>query len=137
MTPLDLRTAPPRPPRAEAGGLIFLPRSIDKARAALPGGNLGDYTIDGLSQWMLDTLGVERASFVSAVAAARSDEDVVAFLQEHATRTEFERWNAYVLRREPRNGNRAEALQAYPWLHAHPELTLVLDVLEEDDRQSF
>jgi hypothetical protein len=137
MTPLDLRAAPPRAPRAAAGGIIFLPRSIDKARASLPGGNLGEYTIEGITQWMLEKLGLEVSAFVAAVAAARNDDDVVGFVYERTTKATIDEWNAFVLQRQSRGGNRAEALLAHPWLHARPDLTLSVDVLEEDDRQSF
>jgi len=46
MEPLDLRDAPPRKARAEAGGIVFLPRSIDKVRATLDGGEIGEYKIE-------------------------------------------------------------------------------------------
>jgi hypothetical protein len=137
MTPLDLRTAPPRPPRAAAGGVTFLSRSIDKARATLPGGDLGDYTLEGLTEMMLDRIGATIPEFCAVVARARGDADVVAFVRERATPATIEAWNAYIAQRQSRNGNRAEALVAHPWLHARPDLTLSLDVLEEDDRQSF
>jgi hypothetical protein len=137
MTPLDLRTAPPRPPRATAGGVIFLPRSIDKARASFPGGNLGEYTIEGITQWMLEKLGVEISAFTAAVERARDDDDVVAFVSERTTQATIDEWNASILQRLSRGGNRAEALVAHPWLVTRPDLTLSVDVLEEDDRQSF
>jgi hypothetical protein len=137
MTPLDLRTAPPRPPRATAGGVIFLPRSIDKARASLPGGHLGEYTLEGITQWMLEKLGLEVPAFTAAVAAARDDDDVVAFVCERTTQPVIDEWNAFIVQRQSRGGNRAEALLAHPWLHARPDLTLSVNVLEEDDRQSF
>lgn len=137
MTPLDLRIAPPRVPRAAAGGVTFLPRSIDKARATLPGGDSGEYTMEGLTQMMLDRFGLTIPEFTAAVAAARSDDEVVAFVLERATQAQIGEWNASIAQRLSRNGNRAEALVAHPWLHTRPDLTLSLDVLEEDDRQSF
>ena len=54
MEPLDLSKQPPRPPRAEADGIIFLPRSIDKARAYLDGGNRNGYNIPGVTVGMLE-----------------------------------------------------------------------------------
>jgi hypothetical protein len=137
MTPLDLRIAPPRLPRAEAGGIVFLPRSIDKTRALLPGGHLGDYTIDGFTQWMFDKFGIERDAFTAAVAAAEDDDELATFLLARANPGDIDAWNAFALRREPRNGDRAAALEAYPWLHARPDLIFAVDVLAEDDRQAF
>ncbi len=137
MTPLDLRSAPPRAPRVAAGGVTFLARSIDKARATLPGGDPGEYTMEGITQRMLEHLGLDVATFSAAVASARDDDDVVAFVRERTTQAKIDAWNALIATRQSRNGNRAEALVAHPWLHARPDLTLSLDVLEEDDRQSF
>ncbi len=128
MTPLDLTDQPPRPPRDELDGLIFLPRSIDKVRATLPGGNIGAYQIARLTQSMLDELGVTLDVFTLAVAA---------FLREHARPGSYDRWNAFISTCEPRGGNRAEALTVFPWLGERPDLVLILDVLTEDDRRTF
>jgi hypothetical protein len=137
MTPLNLTLAPPRSPRAELDGVIFLARSIDKVRATLPGGDPGAYRVAGLTQTMLDVLRIELDAFTRAVGAAAGDDDVVAFVREHAAPGTIGRWNELVARREPREGNRAEALGIYPWLAGRPDMLLVLDVLEEDDRLSF
>jgi len=137
MEPLDLRVAPPRRPRAELGGIVFLPRSIDKIRATLPGGHLGDYAIPGITAMMLETFDVPLADFTETVRLAASDEDVAAFFLARATPPVIETWNAKVTAREPAGGDRAVALERYPWLSERPELTAVVDVLEEDDRRSF
>jgi hypothetical protein len=137
MTPLDLTEAPPRPPRAALDGLIFLPRSIDKVRATLPGGKLGVYAIPGFTAWMLDMLGVPLDDFVKAVTEAESDDDVAAFMRSRVAPEKYGEWNAFAVKREPRNGNRAEALEAYPWLRDRPDLIVAVDILEEDDRQMF
>jgi hypothetical protein len=137
MKPLDLTIKPPRAPREELDGLIFLPRSIDKVRAALPGGNPGEYRIEGLTQTMLDTLGIPLDAFTLGVSAADDDAEVAAFLRERTAPAAYESWNALVTKREPRGGNRAEAIQIYPWLRDRPDIILVLDVLAEDDRLAF
>jgi hypothetical protein len=137
MKPLDLTVAPPRSPRAELGGITFLPRSIDKVRASLPGGQLGEYTIPGFTQVMFDTFGLSLDSFTAIVAQASSDTDVWNQVRAQITPEMIEKWHAFVLPRQPRGGNREEALQAYPWLKSRPDLILALDVLEEDDRQHF
>jgi hypothetical protein len=134
---LDLRKAPPRRPRAELAGVVFMPRSIDKIRATLPGGELGAYTISGFTATMFDMLGIALDDVTATVRSAASDDDVAAYVREHARPDGIKAWHAYVLAREPRNGNRAEAIAAYPFLADHPDLRLSLDVLEEDDRQTF
>ncbi|GAC1427527.1 MAG: hypothetical protein NVSMB5_22290 [Candidatus Velthaea sp.] len=137
MKPLDLTVAPPRAPREELAGVIFLPRTIDKCRASLPGGNLGAYTIAGISQMLLDELEIPADALIAAVAMADSDAAIEAFVRERAKPAKIEAWNRFISRRQPRGGNRAEALEAYSWLHARPDLILVIDVLEEDDAQHF
>jgi len=71
MRPLDLSIAPPRAPRETLAGVVFLPRTIDKVRATLPGGAIGAYTIPGFSAMMLKTLGIDVDAFTDAVAAKR------------------------------------------------------------------
>ncbi len=137
MEALDLSLGPPRPPRAELAGVIFLPRSIDKVRATLPGGKLGFYQIAGFTQMMLDALGISLDSFTFAVKNATSDEDVAAFVRRSTMAQERTKWNAFIEAREPRGGNRSEAIVVYPWLAARPDLILALDVLAEDDKQIF
>jgi predicted trehalose synthase len=137
MTPLDLTVAPPRSPRAVLDGVTFLPRTIDKVRATLPGGNLGAYQIAGLTQAQLDALGIPLDAFTAAVAAADDDAAVAAFVRERTAPDARERWNERIARWLPRAGNRAEAIAFYPWLAARPDIVLVLDVLEEDDRLHF
>src|SRR5580658_6516712 len=109
MEPLDLTTTRPRTTRAELSGIVFLPRSIDKLRASLPGGNLNGYSIEGFTGRMLEHLGIS-AEALRGVGA--------------------EAWNTYVLNRELYLGNRAEAIAENPWLAEHPEITLSLDFLQ-------
>jgi hypothetical protein len=137
MDPLDLSIRPPREPRAAIGGVIFLPRSIDKARATLPGGDPGPYVIPGFTGMMLETLGITADAFVAAVAAAATDDDVVAYVTAQTTPEKIDAWNAFVLQRQPRNGDRVAALEIYPWLGERPDLIVGLDVLDEDDRRYF
>ena len=137
MNALDLSSAPPRIPRAELAGIVFLPRSIDKVRGHLPGGNPGGYVIAGFTQMMLDTLGISLDEFQAVVASAPGDDDVAAFVVEKSTPEKRAEWNAFAAQRRPRNGDRAAALEVYPWLNERPDLILALDVLEEDDRQLF
>ncbi len=137
MEPLDLRAAPPRRPRAELAGIVFLPRSIDKVRATLPGGHLGAYTIPGFTAMMLETFDVPLADFTESVRTAASDEDVAAFMRARTSAALVEKWNAEAKARVPAGGDRAVALERYPWLPERPDLIAALDVLEEDDRRFF
>jgi hypothetical protein len=137
MDAMDLSQRPPRKPRAELGGIIFLPRSIDKARAHRPGGVPGPYVLRGFTQHMLDMLGITQEAFVEVVAVAASDDDVLTSILARTSPEQIATWNAWVSARQPRNGDRVAALESYPWLGERPELQLGLDVLEEDDNRYF
>ena len=135
MRALDLTLDPPRSPRLRLAQCDFLPRSIDKVRATLPGGNLGDYKLGGTTELMLQTLGISLPAFTAAVAAAGSEADVATFIEGQTTSERVAEWNATLALRQPRGGNRAEAIAVYPWLAERPDMIFLLDVLEEDDRR--
>jgi hypothetical protein len=130
MEPLDLSTAHPRAARAELAGITFLPRSIDKFRAALPGGNLAGYSLEGFTGHMLENLGIAPDAFGAAIAAAQSDDDIAAYVRDRAADGGADTWNTFVLNRELYNGDRAEAIAENPWLAEHPEIRLSLDFLQ-------
>ncbi len=48
-------------------------RTVDKIRATLPGGNIGEYQITGFSSSLLNALGIPEASLRAAIASAASD----------------------------------------------------------------
>jgi len=140
MAPLDLTKNAPRYSREELDGLVFLPRTIDKARATLPGGNLGDYRLPGFSTQMLEQIGVKSDEFIAAVAAAASDADVVAWLRMHADTAQYARWNAYVLARSVGDlapDVRTGFLSRYPFAATMPLSARLVDIQEQDDRACF
>ena len=59
MDALDLTRRPPRSPREPLSGLdlLMVARTVDKIRATLPGGNIGEYQITGFSSRLLLKLG--------------------------------------------------------------------------------
>jgi hypothetical protein len=137
MNAMNLSNKPPRLPRAELAGVVFLPRSIDKVRATLPGGDPGPYNIPGFTEIMLEKLGISVEAFTVAVTAAESDAEVGEFVHKHTTKAKIDEWNAWSTTREPRGGDRVAALEIYPWLGERPDLKIGLDVLEEDDKRYF
>ena len=130
MEPLDLTKQKPRKTRDALAGITFLPRSIDKFRAALPGGNLNGYTIEGFTERMLGNLGITVEAMQGVVASAKSDDDVASYVVEHAVDGGAAAWNDYVLNRELYLGNRTEAIAENPWLADHPEIVKSLDFLQ-------
>jgi hypothetical protein len=137
MKPMNLSNKPPRKPQAELDGIVFLPRSIDKVCATLPGGDPGPYNIPGFTQMMLEKLGITVEAFTLAVAAADADADVAAFVRANSTQAKIDEWNGWAKTRQPRGGDRVAALEIYPWLGERPDLIIGLDVLEEDDKRYF
>jgi hypothetical protein len=130
MEPLDLTTSRPRKARDEVAGIVFLPRSIDKARASLPGGALGEYTIPGFTETMLKHFGITVNDFTAAVGDAANDDAVATWVKEHAVPGGVQSWIDFATNREIYNGDRADAINDFPWLADHPELVYTLDFLD-------
>ncbi len=78
---MDLTTDYPRSPRDELGGMMILPRAIDKARAQLEG-KLGEYVYYGcrFNLKLFNTLGVTEDEFLDAVRGTQSDEEVLEWI---------------------------------------------------------
>jgi uncharacterized protein DUF5069 len=99
VEPIDLVQRPPRPCREHVAGIAFLARSIDKARAALPGGNLGEYFLapEGmrtLSGLFFRRFGCSEREFIDAVASAVADAEVGAWVRTRADDATVAAWNA-------------------------------------------
>ncbi len=82
MSVPDLRRRPPRRWSESLGQIRWLPRLIDKTRAALCG-NLGDYLFgqSPLDRELLRSLGLRHREFARIVRDAPDDGDVLAALQ--------------------------------------------------------
>ncbi|MBV8491545.1 MAG: DUF5069 domain-containing protein [Candidatus Eremiobacteraeota bacterium] len=78
----DLRVAPPRRWSEQIAGIYWLPRLIDKARAALAG-MLGDYLFgqSPMDHGLLRELGLSHREFAAIVKDAPGDEAVVAAIE--------------------------------------------------------
>jgi hypothetical protein len=138
MEPLDLSKAPPRSPKLALDGLTMLPRTIDKLRATLPGGNPGVYKIVGFSERMLNAIGVKEDELREVVASAESDEDVVQWLREHADTSKYSEFSQYISKRSIDDvTDKAAFLERYPILKKRPDIYYLADMLEADDAEMF
>lgn len=143
MEPLDLTLRPPRSCYAELDGLLLLPRTIDKLRAFLPGGNPGGYIINGrikgISGYLLERLGVTEGELREAVARAETEEDVAAWLRENTDSTQYPAINSTLRKIKPKHAeNPGIFAEIYAeTLAAHPELERIMDIIEADDRRAF
>ena len=97
----------PRSGREKLGGIVFLPRSIDKVRAHLAG-TAGEYNaLRGLSSRLFNLFGVTAEQFMEAVKQTPTDDGVLRWLQQNApkkpTQQEIEAYNQDVLSAGPAN----------------------------------
>ncbi len=142
MTPLDLRKQPPRGPRQTMLGFYLLPRTVDKLRAELPGGNLGDYLNHdiGFSAYTVRRLGLDMGEFRNTVASAADEAAVEEWLAARVDVASAPELNAkletiVVERMSPEN--QALVRERHPVMQARPDLTKILDILEADDEGAF
>ena len=139
MEPLDLTKRPPRPPREKLLDCYFLPRTIDKMRAELPGGNPGRYFViapRSISGYVLHKLKIDAGEMRAVVARAKSDEDVEAWLRERVDPVAVREVNEKIF------GIRLDKLDAegerliyenHPEMRGRNDVTTAFDLLEADD----
>lgn len=138
MTPLDLRKQPPRGPRETMLGFYLLPRTVDKLRAELPGGNLGAYLNHdiGFSAYVVRRLGLDMDEFRDAVARAADEAAVVEWLTARVDAASAVALNAkletFVVERMSPN-DQVLVRKRHPVMQDRPDLTKILDILEADD----
>jgi hypothetical protein len=140
MTPLDLRKRPPRRPRETMLGFYFLPRTIDKLRAQLPGGNLGEYLNhdNGFSAYLVKRLGLNMDDLRNMVAEAPDEQAVIDWLATRVDASFSPTLNAkletFVVERMSPD-DQALVRQRHPVMAIRPELSKVLDILDADDAE--
>jgi hypothetical protein len=145
MEPLDLSQHPPRPCREALDGIIFLPRAIDKARAALPGGNLGDYWVSRddmrtLSGLFFRRLGIAESAFTAWVAEAATDADVAENVRGAADSEAIGSWNAILTgihMRDLEESKRDFLVRTYGKGQQWSLDDVLIDVIDRDDAFSF
>jgi hypothetical protein len=142
MKPLDLRIARPRPPRASLLGFYLLPRTIDKLRAELPGGHLGEYMNhdNGFSAYVVRRAGLVMDRFRDAVASAAHEDALIAWLAARVDPAQAPVINAklesFVVERMSA-GDQQLLRARHPVMAVRPELTRILDILEADDEYTY
>jgi hypothetical protein len=142
MTPLDLRVRPPRASREALLGYHLLPRTIDKLRAELPGGNLGAYLNHdtGFSAFVVRRLGLDMHEFRAAVAAAEDEAAVATWLEVRVDPAGAAALNAKLESFVVERMSAADQIlvrERHPVMAQYPELAKILDILDADDRHAF
>jgi Domain of unknown function (DUF5069) len=139
MKPLDLTKQPPRSPREKLAGIYFLPRTIDKMRALLPGGNMGSYKIDGMSTRVLSTIGISVEDLQAEVARAASEDEVAAWVLERSDANKHDEANRVAAQRSINDvlpENRERIKQMYPDYEKIAS-GLFFDIIDADDAAMF
>jgi hypothetical protein len=139
MEPLDLSVRAPRPTGDTIAGVMFLPRTIDKLRGELPGGNLNRYLTDydrGFTAYVLYKLGISIEDLRATIASATSEDEVVSWLTERIDPAKAPAINSKLrdMRVDSmRPEDRALLYERHPNV-APGEHEFVMDVIEAEDR---
>jgi uncharacterized protein DUF5069 len=140
MDALDLTKRPPRSPRELLHGLnLFMAaRTVDKLRATLPGGNIGEYQITGFSSSLLNALEISEAVLRKVIAQASSDEEIATWIRDHSDTSRYDAINAKLEGRTVGERlNDPEFLRRYPSARNLAPETSRLDHLAADDAETF
>lgn len=142
MEPLDLRLQAPRPSRETLLGYYLLPRTIDKLRAELPGGHMGDFLNHdtGFSAFVVRKLGLDMAEFRAEVGRAKDEAEIAAWLARRVDPSGAPALNAklesfVVSRMSPED--QVLVRERHPVMERQPELDRILDILDAEDRRAF
>ena len=134
----DLRVHPPRAAHVQLGGIKFMARTVDKMRAKIQG-TLGPYKIaPGISAYIFEGLGITEERFEEVVRNAKSDADVVAWLDANTDASTIPALNDMLVNRGIRDAeHRAQVLPSYPILQGRPNLTNWFEIFELDDEWMY
>jgi hypothetical protein len=120
-----------------------MPRTIDKLRSTLPGGNPGEFFINGpivgMSGYLLGRLGVSEADLLAVVADATDDGQIAAWLRAHTDASLYPENSATIRAIKPKHTSDPAVFAGIyaETIAAHPELERILDIIEADDRRLF
>jgi hypothetical protein len=117
---------------------MLLPRTIDKARGLIQGGDPGEYRITpGLSAWLLGQVGMNEAEFLELVRASTTEDEVADAVAARVSQDRRTVLNELV------KGLRVCDLSAplrdeFLRLHGPQDAEkIVIEVLVADDRATF
>ena len=105
IVPTDLTQRPPRSFHVRLGGLVILPRMLDKGRATLARKN-GEYKYNsGTDQHLVRFLGFDPKALLKELAKGKGDGEILEWVRSHSriprAPWEIEAWSAYMEKRGP------------------------------------
>lgn len=116
---------------------MMLPRTIDKARGLLPGGDPGDYAIEpGWSGWLLRELAFTQAEFLELVRRASDDQAVGDAIAARISPERCEALNAAIRTMRVADAP-PDVRAAIEDLYDAEADALILDLVIADDRRRF
>lgn len=140
----DLTKHAPRSPKEKLGGIVALPRFIDKARANVAG-TLGEYKLgvgSAVDQRLIEFLGIDLLSFLQKVQVGADDNVLLGWVLEHGKHPidgEIKAWSERFLnllaKDDPDRQQYIKIVLEKTGLD--PKTTTTFDWLEYDDLQSF
>ena len=84
ISPTDLTQRPPRSFHVRLGGLVILPRMLDKGRATLARKN-GEYKYNsGTDQHLVRFLGFDPKALLKELAKGKGDGEILGWVQAHS-----------------------------------------------------
>lgn len=105
---MDLTKDYPRSVRETMNGIVQLPRTIDKAKAAASG-KLGEYQYNcPMDEALFAFLGIDQAEFLNVVRNTSNDGDIETYTKRFTDKKsaeQLETWNRYWLSRAPEPGS--------------------------------
>src|SRR5260370_39478884 len=144
IAPTDLTKHQPRSFHVRLGGLVILPRMLDKGRATLAKKN-GEYKYSsGTDQHLVRFLGFDPEALLKELAAGKGDGEMLAWVQSHSKTQrapwEIEAWSAYMEKRGPDSDS--ETLTGFAEYVGQQSKTRAdiktwVDAIELDDYASF
>jgi hypothetical protein len=123
-------------------GFYFLPRTIDKLRAELPGGDPGAYINEerGFGAYVVRRIGLDMNELRQAVAEAPDEAALVEWLAARVDASAAPAINAkletFVVERMSAD-DQLLVRSRHPVMATRPDLSKVLDILDADDREAF
>jgi len=140
----DLTQRPPRSFRVRLGGLVILPRMLDKGLATLSKKN-GEYNYNSpTDQHLVRFLGFDADAMLKELAAGKGDGEMLEWVQSHSkiprAPWEIEAWCAYMEKRGPdSDGETLSGFAEYVGQHSktREDIKTWFDAIELDDYASF
>lgn len=144
MNTHDLTKHAPRSPKESLGGIITLPRFIDKVRAYIAG-TLGEYmsgNSSAIDKKLMEFIGISYEEFKAEVEKKATDEELLEWIKTHGTNhsdEEIQTWSTNFEHMLAKNDPDRQAYISFVLEKTglNPETTTTFDWIDFDDAMIF